>query len=45
MGSIALLLMYIMIIAILSVVFYFVIKNAVKDALIEYNREDNKQNK
>lgn len=42
MGSIALLLMYIMIIAILSVVFCFVIKKAVKDALTEYHKEDNK---
>ena len=42
MRSISLLLLYIMIIAILSVVFYFVISESFKDALTEYHREDNK---
>lgn len=39
MGSIAILFMYAMIIGIISVIAYFVIKKAVKDALKEYNNE------
>ena len=39
MGAIATLFMYAIVIAVISVVAYFVIKMAVKDALKEYNNE------
>lgn len=39
MGAIAILFMYAIIIAVVSVIAYFVIKMAVKDALKEYNNE------
>ena len=39
MGAIATLFMYAIVIAVISVVAYFVIKKAVKDALKEYNNE------
>ena len=39
MGAIATLFMYVIVIGIISVVAYFVIKMAVKDALKEYNNE------
>ena len=39
MGAIAILFMYAIIIGVISVVAYFVIKKAVKDALKEYNNE------
>ena len=42
MGSIAALFMYLMIIGFIAVVAYFVIKKAIKDALKEYNNENNK---
>ncbi len=44
MGSIAALFMYLMIIGFIAVVAYFVIKKAIKDALKEYNNENNKCN-
>ena len=39
MGSLAILFMYLMIIGIISIIAYFVIKKAIKDALKEYNNE------
>jgi len=42
MGGLAVLFMYVMIIGFISVVAYFVIKKAIKDALKEYNNENNK---
>lgn len=39
MGTLAILFMYAIIIGVVSVVAYFVIKMAVKDALKEYNNE------
>lgn len=39
MEAIATLVMYVIIIGVISVVTYFVIKKAVKDALKEYNNE------
>ena len=39
MGAIAILFMYTIIIGIISIIAYFVIKKAVKDALKEYNNE------
>lgn len=42
MGSLAILFMYAIIIAIISVIAYFVIKKSIKDALTEYYRENNK---
>lgn len=42
MGAIAILFMYAIVIGVISVVAYFVIKMAVKDALKEYNNEKNK---
>lgn len=39
MGAIATLFMYAIVIGVISVVAYFVIKMAVKDALKEYNNE------
>lgn len=39
MGAIAILFMYAIIIGIISIIAYFVIKKAVKDALKEYNNE------
>lgn len=42
MGAIATLFMYVIVIGVISVVAYFVIKMAVKDALKEYNnKKDN----
>lgn len=45
MGSLAILFMYAIIIGVVSVVAYFVIKMAVKDALKEYNNEKDFQYK
>lgn len=42
MGTLAILFMYAIIIGVVSVVTYFVIKKAVKDALKEYNNEKDK---
>lgn len=42
MGSVALLFMYLIIVGFIGVVAYFVIKKAIKDALKEYNNENNK---
>lgn len=39
MGGLAILFMYAIVIGIISVIAYFVIKKAVKDALKEYNNE------
>ena len=41
MGFIASVLIYLLIIGIVSLVAYFVIKKAIKDALKEYNKEKN----
>lgn len=41
MGFIALVLIYLLIIGIVSLVAYFVIKKAIKDALKEYSKEKN----
>ncbi len=41
MGAIATLFMYAIVIAVISVVSYFIIKMAVKDALKEYENEKN----
>ena len=43
MGSLAALFMYLMIIGFITVVAYFVIKKAIKDALKEYHNENNMQ--
>ena len=42
MGGLAVLFMYVMIIGFISVVAYLVIKKAIRDALKEYNNENNK---
>ena len=39
MGGLAILFMYAIVIGVVSVIAYFVIKKAVKDALKEYNNE------
>ena len=39
MGSIAIILMYAFMIGVISIVLYFVIKKAIKDALKEYKEE------
>lgn len=42
MGSLAILFMYAIVIGVISVILYFVIKKAIKDALKEYNNDKDK---